>query len=256
MFFIIQDDRAFRTLTSARVISVLCFPFQTFAGMTILLVEDEASVASFIQKGMAAEGYDMKVAFDGMMGQRLFDQHPFDVVVLDVNLPLLNGFELCRYIKQHSPRQAVLLLTALDGLQDKESGFGAGADDYLVKPFEFRELLLRIRALARRGANYAGQRAVLRVADLEVDTDARTVTRAGQRIELTSREYSLLEYLLVNKGRTVSRIDIAEKVWDLHFDTNTNVIDVYINYLRKKVDKGFAQKLLHTVVGAGYLLQG
>jgi DNA-binding response OmpR family regulator len=228
----------------------------TFAAMTILLVEDEASLASFIQKGVAAEGYDLKVAYDGILGQRLFDQQPFDVVVLDVNLPGLNGFELCRYIKQHSPRQPVLLLTALDGIQDKETGFGAGADDYLTKPFDFRELLLRIRALARRSDAYVGQHAVLRVADLEMDTDARTVTRAGQRIELTTREYSLLEYLLVNKGRTVSRIDIAEKVWDLHFDTNTNVIDVYINFLRKKIDKSFGQKLLHTVVGAGYLLQG
>ncbi|WP_324679697.1 response regulator transcription factor [Hymenobacter sp. GOD-10R] len=224
--------------------------------MTILLVEDETSLASFIRKGIESEGYDIKVAFDGLIGQRLFDQQPFDVVVLDVNLPGMNGFELCRYIKQHSPRQAVLLLTALDGLQDKETGFGAGADDYLTKPFEFRELLLRIRALARRGAAYGGLHAVLRVADLELDTDARTVTRAGQRIELTTREYSLLEYLMTNKGRTVSRIDIAEKVWDLHFDTNTNVIDVYINFLRKKIDKGFGQKLLHTVVGAGYLLQG
>lgn len=224
--------------------------------MTILLVEDEASLASFVQKGLAAEGYDSKVAFDGVMGQRLFDQQPYDVVVLDVNLPGMNGFELCRYIKQRSPRQAVLLLTALDGLQDKESGFGAGADDYLVKPFEFRELLLRIRALARRSIAYAGQHALLHAADLEMDTNARTVRRAGQRIELTTREYSLLEYLLVNKGKTVSRIDIAEKVWDLHFDTNTNVIDVYINYLRKKIDKNYAQKLLHTVVGMGYLLQG
>ncbi|WP_233636210.1 response regulator transcription factor [Hymenobacter setariae] len=148
--------------------------------MTILLVEDEASLASFIQKGIAAEGYDMKVAFDGLIGQRLYDQQPFDVVVLDVNLPGLNGFELCRYIKQHSPRQPVLLLTALDGLADKEAGFGAGADDYLTKPFEFRELLLRIRALARRGEAYSG----LRVADLEFDTDARTVTRAGQHIDV------------------------------------------------------------------------
>jgi DNA-binding response OmpR family regulator len=225
-------------------------------GMTILLVEDEASLASFIQKGVAAEGYDIKVAYDGVMGQRLFEQQPYDVVVLDVNLPGMNGFELCRYIKQHSPRQAVLLLTALDGLQDKESGFGAGADDYVIKPFEFRELLLRIRALARRSSTYAGQHALLQVADLEMDTNARIVRRAGQRIELTTREYALLEYLLVNKGKTVSRIDIAEKVWDLHFDTNTNIIDVYINYLRKKIDKQFDQKLLHTVVGMGYLLQG
>jgi DNA-binding response OmpR family regulator len=224
--------------------------------MKILLVEDEASLASFIQKGMAAEGYDPKVAYDGTMGQRLFDQQPFDVAVLDVNLPGMNGFELCRYIKQHSPRQAVLLLTALDGLQDKESGFGAGADDYLVKPFEFRELLLRIRALARRSSAYAGQHALLRVADLEMDTDARLVQRAGQRIELTTREYALLEYLLVNKGRIVSRVDIAEKVWDLHFDTNTNIIDVYINYLRNKIDKKFDVRILHTIVGRGYMLQG
>jgi DNA-binding response OmpR family regulator len=224
--------------------------------MKILLVEDEASLASFIQKGMAAEGYDLKVAYDGTMGQRLFDQQPFDVAVLDVNLPGMNGFELCRYIKQHSPRQAVLLLTALDGLQDKESGFGAGADDYLVKPFEFRELLLRIRALARRSSAYAGQHALLRVADLEMDTDARLVQRAGQRIELTTREYALLEYLLVNKGRIVSRVDIAEKVWDLHFDTNTNIIDVYINYLRNKIDKKFDVRILHTIVGRGYMLQG
>jgi len=224
--------------------------------LKILLVEDEVSLASFIRKGIESEGYELEVAYDGQMGQRLFEQQPYDVVILDVNLPLLNGFELCRYIKQHSPRQAVLMLTALDSLQDKESGFGAGADDYLVKPFVFRELLLRIRALARRSSSYAGQHATLHVADLEMDVDARIVRRAGQRIELTTREYALLEYLMVNKGKTVSRVDIAEKVWDLHFDTNTNVIDVYINYLRKKIDKQFEQKLLHTVVGMGYLMQG
>ena len=224
--------------------------------MKILLVEDEVSLASFIRKGIESENYELAVAYDGLMGQRLFEQQPYDVVILDVNLPLLNGFELCRYIKQHSPRQAVLMLTALDSLQDKESGFGAGADDYLVKPFVFRELLLRIRALARRSSSYAGQHAVLQVADLEMDTDARIVRRSGQRIELTTREYALLEYLMVNRGKTVSRVDIAEKVWDLHFDTNTNVIDVYVNYLRKKIDKNYEQKLLHTVVGMGYLLQG
>lgn len=231
-------------------------PTRTVSALKILLVEDEVSLASFIRKGVESEGYELEVAYDGLLGQRLFEQQPYDVVILDVNLPLLNGFELCRYIKQHSPRQAVLMLTALDSLQDKESGFGAGADDYLVKPFVFRELLLRIRALARRSASYAGQHATLHVADLEMDVDARIVRRAGQRIELTTREYALLEYLMVNKGKTVSRVDIAEKVWDLHFDTNTNIIDVYINYLRKKIDKPFEQKLLHTVVGMGYLMQG
>jgi DNA-binding response OmpR family regulator len=224
--------------------------------MKILLVEDEVVVTLFIQKGIDAEGYDLRVAYDGLMGRAMFDQHPYDVVILDVNLPGMNGFELCRYIKQHSPRQPVLLLTALDGMQDKENGFGAGADDYLVKPFEFRELLLRIRALARRGEAYAGLRHVLRVADLELDVNARTVRRAGQPIELTTREYSLLEYLMTNQNRTVSRVDIAEKVWNLNFDTNTNIIDVYVNYLRNKIDKPFGQKLLHTIVGTGYMMRG
>ena len=224
--------------------------------MKILLVEDEVSLASFIRKGVESEGYEIDLAYDGLVGKSLVDNNSYDVIVLDVNLPHINGFTLCRHIKQESPRQSVLLLTALDSLPDKESGFGAGADDYLVKPFEFRELMLRIKALARRNSDYTGLKTVLRVDDLELDTEAHSVFRAGQRIELTAREYALLEYLMINQGRTVSRIDIAEKVWDLHFDTNTNVIDVYINYLRKKIDKEFSSKLLHTVVGMGYVLRG
>ena len=214
------------------------------------------SLASFIRKGVESEGYEIDLAYDGLVGKSLVDNNSYDVIVLDVNLPHVNGFTLCRHIKQESPRQSVLLLTALDSLPDKESGFGAGADDYLVKPFEFRELMLRIKALARRNSDYTGLKTVLRVDDLELDTEAHSVFRAGQRIELTAREYALLEYLMINQGRTVSRIDIAEKVWDLHFDTNTNVIDVYINYLRKKIDKEFSPKLLHTVVGMGYVLRG
>lgn len=224
--------------------------------MKILLVEDEVSLASFIRKGIESEGYEIELAYDGLVGQRLASANLYDVIVLDVNLPHINGFDLCRYIKKQSPRQSVMLLTALDSLPDKESGFGAGADDYLVKPFEFRELVLRIKALARRNSDFAGLKNVLRVANLELDTEAHTVTRAGKRIDLTTREYALLEYLMINQGRTVSRVDIAEKVWDLHFDTNTNVIDVYINYLRKKIDKEFSPKLLHTMVGMGYVLRG
>ncbi|MVM30892.1 response regulator [Spirosoma sp. HMF4905] len=224
--------------------------------MKILLVEDEVSLASFIRKGIESEGYEIELAYDGLIGQRLAFINLYDVIVLDINLPHINGFDLCRQIKQHAPHQAVLLLTALDSLADKESGFGAGADDYLVKPFEFRELVLRIKALARRNSDFAGLKTVLRVADLELDTEAHSVTRAGKRIDLTAREYALLEYLMINQGRTVSRVDIAEKVWDLHFDTNTNVIDVYINYLRKKIDKEFSPKLLHTIVGMGYVLRG
>ncbi|MBN8823189.1 MULTISPECIES: response regulator transcription factor [unclassified Spirosoma] len=224
--------------------------------MKILLVEDEVSLASFIRKGIESEGYEIDLAYDGLVGQRMANNNSYDVIVLDVNLPYINGFELCRQIKQESPKQSILLLTALDSLPDKESGFGAGADDYLVKPFEFRELLLRIKALARRNSDYSGLKTVLRVADLELDTEAHAVTRAGQRIDLTAREYALLEYLMINKGKIVSRIDIAEKVWDLHFDTNTNVIEVYINYLRKKIDKDFSPKLVHTIVGMGYVLRG
>jgi DNA-binding response OmpR family regulator len=221
--------------------------------MKILLVEDELSLASFIRKGIESEGYEIEVAYDGLMGKHLADRDPYDVIILDINLPHINGFELCRYIKQQTPRQPVLMLTALDSLNDKESGFEAGADDYLVKPFAFRELILRIRALARRPLAFIGK--ILKVADLELDTEARTATRAGQHLDLTAREYSLLEYLMINQGRIVSRVDIAEKVWNLHFDTNTNVIDVYINYLRKKIDKQFEAKLLHTVIGMGYVLR-
>lgn len=223
--------------------------------MKVLLVEDEVSLASFIRKGIESEGYEIEVAFDGLVGKHLADSNGYDVIVLDVNLPFINGFELCRHIKQQSPKQAVLILTAMDSLLSKESGFGAGADDYLVKPFEFRELILRIKALARRNSDFTGLKTVLRVADLELDTQAHSVTRAGGRIELTAREYALLEYLMINQGRTVSRVDIAEKVWDLHFDTNTNVIEVYINYLRKKIDKDYSPKLVHTVVGMGYVLR-
>lgn len=224
--------------------------------MKVLLVEDEVSLASFIRKGIESEGYEIEVAYDGLVGKHLADSNVYDVIILDVNLPSLSGFALCRYIKQQSPQQAVLILTAMDSLPDKESGFGAGADDYLVKPFVFRELVLRIQALARRTTAFSGLAPLIRVADLELDTVAHSVSRAGQHIDLTAREYALLEYLMINQGRTVSRVDIAEKVWDLHFDTNTNVIEVYINYLRKKIDKDFSPKLLHTVVGMGYVIRG
>lgn len=221
--------------------------------MKILLVEDEERVASFIRKGILAEGYEIDVAYDGRTGLSLFRKDPYDIIILDVNLPHINGFELCRLIRQESETVPVLMLTALDSLADKSDGFHAGADDYMAKPFEFQELLLRIRALTRR--NNPGQKQVLRLADLELNLDTKTVTRAGQRIDLTTREYSLMEYLMLNKGKIISRVDISERVWNLNFDSNTNVIDVYISYLRKKIDKDFSPKLLHTIVGMGYVLR-
>lgn len=221
--------------------------------MKILLVEDEERLASFIRKGISAEGYEVEVAYDGRTGLSLFRRNIYDLLILDVNLPQLNGFELCRLVRSENETIPVLMLTALDSLADKADGFNAGADDYLAKPFEFQELLLRVRALTRR--NGSRQRQVLQLADLELNLDTKTVTRGGRRIDLTTREYALMEYLMLNKGKTISRVDISERVWSLKFDSNTNVIDVYISYLRKKIDKDFSPKLLHTVVGMGYVLR-
>ncbi len=221
--------------------------------MKILLVEDEERLASFIRKGISAEGYEVEVAYDGRTGLSLFRKEVYGLIILDVNLPQINGFELCRLIRLENEAVPVLILTALDSLADKSDGFNAGADDFLAKPFEFQELLLRLRALTRR--NGLKPKQILRLADLELNLDSKTVTRAGKRIDLTTREYTLMEYLMLNKGKTISRVDISERVWSLNFDTNSNVIEVYVSYLRKKIDKGFSPKLLHTVVGMGYVLR-
>jgi two-component system copper resistance phosphate regulon response regulator CusR len=223
--------------------------------MNVLLVEDELSVSNFIKKGFESEGYLLDVAFDGAVAKSLFSKINYDIAILDVNLPLVNGFQLCQEFKRQRQQMPVIFLTALDGLDDKITGFESGADDYLVKPFEFQELLLRTKALIRRSGTRTSIEKKIVIADLEMETSGKFVTRSGKRIELTAREFALLEYLMINKGRVVSRVDIAEKVWDLNFDTSTNVIDVYINYLRKKIDKDHQKKLLHTVVGMGYTIR-
>ncbi|WP_159469910.1 response regulator transcription factor [Dyadobacter sp. 3J3] len=223
--------------------------------MQILLVEDDPKLAGFIRKGFLGEQINLEIAYDGLMGKRMCEQRKFDAIILDVNLPGINGFDLCRFIKDNWPQTPVMMLTALGMLQDKVLGFKAGADDYLTKPFEFEELLLRIKALARRGNNFSSTAKVLKVSDLMLDTDSQQVRRGDIAIELTKREYELLEYLMYNKGKIVSRTDILERVWNLHFDTNTNIIDVYINYLRRKIDKNFPEKLLHTIIGRGYTLR-
>lgn len=223
--------------------------------VNLLLVEDELSVSNFIRKGFESEGYILDVAFDGIMGKSLFAKKEYDLVILDINLPGINGFQLCKDFKETHPHIPIIFLTALDDLDDKITGFESGADDYLVKPFEFQELLMRVKALIRRSGTRTFTEKKITIADLEMETAGKIVTRGGKRIDLTAREFALLEYLMINRGRVVSRVDIAEKVWDLNFDTSTNVIDVYINYLRKKIDKGYDQKLLHTVVGMGYTLR-
>lgn len=225
------------------------------ADMKILVVEDEPKLASFVKKGLEEQSCEVDVAYDGQVGRNMALNNPYDVIVLDVNLPKMNGFDVVQSIRQEKNRTPVLMLTAMGSVDDKLTGFEAGADDYLVKPFEFRELMARLRALTKRGSDAGMQTNVLKVADLELDLNEKIARRGDKRIELTAKEFGLLDYLMRNRGRVVSRVDIAEKVWDIHFDTGTNVIDVYVNFLRKKIDKDFPTKLIHTVIGMGYMLK-
>ena len=223
--------------------------------MKILIVEDEPKLAEFVKKGLEENACNVDVAYDGQIGKNMALSTPYDVLVLDVNLPKINGFDLAQQLRTEQISTPILMLTAMGSINDKLVGFESGADDYLVKPFEFRELLARLRVLHRRSNDSMPQQNALKIADLELDLNEKIARRGGHNIELTAREFALLEYLIRNRGRVVSRVDIAEKVWDIHFDTGTNTIDVYINFLRKKIDKDFPNKLIHTVVGMGYILK-
>jgi len=221
----------------------------------ILIVEDERKVASFIKRGLEENSFDADIAYDGAIGKKMFEAKQYDAIILDINLPLKNGIQLCYEIRQSDTQIPVLMLTALGTTEDKLEGFESGADDYLVKPFEFRELLARIRALLKRVHSKEMTGSILRVADLELNTKSIEVKRGNKSIDLTPKEFTLLEFLMRNKGIVLSRSEIAERVWDITFDTGTNVIDVYINFLRKKIDKDFLQKLIHTQMGIGYVLK-
>jgi two-component system, OmpR family, copper resistance phosphate regulon response regulator CusR len=222
--------------------------------MRILIVEDEVKVVDFLRMGLSEAGYDVEAAFDGQMGYRLAISKPYDVIILDVILPVLNGFEVCRKIREQDIAVPILMLTALGTTDDKLEGFNAGADDYLGKPFEFKELLARIKALSKRASAGYLVGNFLKVADLELDLNKKTAQRGNLTIELTAKEYTLLEFLMRNKGRVVSRSEIAEKVWEITFDTGTNIVDVYINLLRKKIDRDFEDKLIQTRIGLGYTI--
>jgi len=221
----------------------------------VLVVEDEPKVAAFIRRGLQEEGFEVEVAYDGAFGLRLALTQEFHLLVLDVILPGQSGLEVLRAVRRHNQELPVLMLTALGTTQDKLLGFDGGVDDYLVKPFDFAELLARVRALTRRQRRGEAKSNQLTLADLSIDTAAKTVTRAGRPIKLTAREFNLLELLMRHAGRVLSRAEIAEHTWEESFDTGSNVIDVYVNYLRNKIDKGFDQKLIHTVVGMGYVLR-
>jgi two-component system copper resistance phosphate regulon response regulator CusR len=222
--------------------------------MKILLVEDEPKVVDFIQRGLEEQGYETEVAYDGQMGERLALKGVHGLVIIDVVLPYINGFELCRRIREKGLDVPILMLTALGTTEDKVAGFDAGTDDYLVKPFEFAELLARIKALTKRRSGPVQTSSGISVGELHLDLDRKSARRGDKTIELTSKEFTLLEFLMRNKGRVVSRAEIAEKVWEITFDTGTNVIDVYINILRKKIDKDFEYKYIQTRIGLGYCL--
>ncbi|KIC96381.1 response regulator transcription factor [Flavihumibacter solisilvae] len=221
----------------------------------ILLVEDEKKIAETLKKGLEEQQYQIDLAYDGNIGKKLFDQNNYDLVIADINVPGLNGYELLKHIRLINQQVPVLLLTALNSTEDKIEGFNTGADDYIVKPFDFAELVVRIRALLKRAQHNAPVGKSIRVNDLVINLDSKEVSRAGKPIQLTAKEFQLLEYMIKNKNRVVSRADIALNVWDIDFDTGTNVIDVYVNFLRKKIDRDYEQKLIHTQVGMGYVLK-
>ncbi len=221
----------------------------------ILVVEDEPKVASFVKRGLEENGFGADIAYDGAIGKKMFDSEDYDLAILDINLPHKNGIELCREIRNSNTKIPILMLTALGTTEDKIVGFDSGADDYLVKPFEFRELLARIRVLLKRSSMSESNGNIIKFLDLEMNLEKFEVKRAGRKIELTQKEFHLLKYMLRNKGRVLSRAAIAESVWDITFETGTNIIDVYVNFLRKKIDKDFPIKLIHTRTGLGYILK-
>ncbi len=227
---------------------------------TILLVEDEAHVASLIIRSLSEEGYEVSLAPDGSTGLDMALQNNFDLILLDIMLPGINGLEVCRKIRASGSTVPILMLTALGTTQNIVTGLDSGADDYLVKPYKLAELLARVRSMIRRNNNIGLNNAEnnpeqIQIADLVLNLKDKTAVRAGQKIELTATEYRLLKYLMTNKRRLVSRMDILENVWGVDFNMNTKVVDVYVNYLRKKIDKDFDNKLIHTSIGMGYILK-
>jgi two-component system, OmpR family, copper resistance phosphate regulon response regulator CusR len=232
--------------------------------MKILVVEDEQKVSEVLKRGLLEAGYEVDTAFDGEIGLRLASTGHYDLVLLDINLPVMNGLEVCKRLRENDEVTPVLMLTALGMSEDIVTGLEAGADDYLPKPFRFNELYARVKALTRRkkitSASLQKEPGKIhleyfKLGDLVIDFDGKEVKRGNKLIQLTAREYALLEYLARNKGKVRSRMEIAEAVWGLDFETGTNFIDVYINYLRNKIDKPFSEKLIHTITGFGYILK-
>jgi len=224
-------------------------------GYRILLAEDEPKLSQVIQEELDNYGFKTDVAFDGRVAEKLFSQHHYALILLDINLPYKNGLALCKEFRAANKNVPIIMLTALGELQDKMDAFGVGADDYIVKPFHFDELFARIKVSLKRTDSSNNDLKCLDVEDLHIDFTSKTVSRSGQVIPLTAKEFSLLTMLAQNKGKVISKQEILEKVWDLNFDTGTNTIEVYISFLRNKVDKNFEEKLIHTKPGFGYYMK-
>lgn len=226
------------------------------AAIKVLLVEDELRLAEYVKKGLDENGFSVDVAYDGQIGRSMALSNSYDLMVFDVNLPKISGIDLTEKLRIEQIKTPIMILTAMGTTQDKILGLDSGADDYLVKPFDFLELIARLNALYRRSSEGSQLKRNLQVADLELDLNEKNASRGGHTISLTSKEFMLLEFFMRNNGKVVSRIEIAEKVWNLNFDTGTNTIDVYVNFLRKKIDQNCSVKLIHTVVGRGYMMKG
>lgn len=218
----------------------------------ILIIEDEQRLAEVLKKQFDESGFNSEIAPDGYTGKKMIEQNEYDLIILDINLPLINGYDLCREIRKINSDIPVIMLTALGTYENKLAGFDSGADDYVLKPFDFRELLARVKVFLKRNVSNELKNNKISIADLVLDLETKTAFRNNIRIELTSREFSLLELLVTNKFKLITRDTIIEKVWNLDFETGTNIIDVYINYLRKKIDKDFEPKLIHTKFGFGF----
>ncbi|ADQ17341.1 response regulator transcription factor [Leadbetterella byssophila] len=224
-------------------------------GLKILLIEDEVKTLNLIKEGLEENNAQVDIAYDGQMGLTLAERNEYSLIISDIILPEINGLTLCKTLRDNGNHTPILLLTALGTTEDIITGLDSGADDYLSKPFEFSELRARIRALTRRGNAVIQKSNILRVADLELNVDTKAVKRGDKEITLTAKEFSLLEFFMSNVGRVISKVELAEKIWDITFDTGTNVIEVYVNFLRKKIDKDFDVKLIHTQIGMGYVMK-
>lgn len=220
--------------------------------INILIIEDEHRLAEILQKQFTESGFTADVANDGYVGKKKAEQNDYDLIILDINLPLMNGYELCREIRKTNTKIPIIMLTALGTFDNKLIGFDAGADDYVLKPFDFRELLARVNVFIKRSKIHIPETRKLSIANFEMDLDTKTVSRGGKKIELTLKEFALMETFLKNKNKLLTREYIIEKVWNIDFETGTNIIDVYVNYLRKKIDKDFEPKIIHTKFGFGF----